>query len=269
VQDYVIGNLLEMVRMGFDGVSLIFQRGLHIGFEAPVVEKFAEKHPDINPYVLPISDERLHGIWCEIMTGFMRKLRKELDNISKKRLLVNAFSYYGLLTAKHLGLDAETWAKEGLTDIVSQSDTEIFEDLDGCMNESDPSVIDLEKYSAKLKMRPVIKKNDCTDVDKVCAHIPEYTALKKKYGVEVYHVLPWIHSLPYKQVQEAIEKMKKAGAEKFLAWNGYDLHTDLPEYHTIMNAGRGTDPNIRLRRFVHVISLANNDISQFNANWWG
>ena len=36
VQDFMIGNILESARYGFDGVHLIFDRGQHLLFEAPV-----------------------------------------------------------------------------------------------------------------------------------------------------------------------------------------------------------------------------------------
>jgi hypothetical protein len=135
VQDYMVSQLVGFMDYGFDGVSLIFHRGAHIGFEEPVIRRFAELYPDVDPFVLPAADERLNGVWSDFMTTFMRKLRNALDAASDRHLKINVITDYTPATSKLFGLDVERWAKEHLIDQVLQTIMETFEDLDGCLNQ--------------------------------------------------------------------------------------------------------------------------------------
>ena len=269
VQDYVLNRMIKMVKMGFKGISMILHRGIHVGFEEPVIKHFKELYPDVDPFRLPISDERLHSVWCEIMTGFMRRLRKTLDGISDERIALNAITDYGLESAKNTGLDIEQWAKEGLIDSVSQADMEIYEDLTDCMSNRDASLIDLENYKKRLNTHPVLCRNYGTDVDKVCAHIPEYKALEEKYGVKVFHVLPWVHTIVPEEYMQAVEQMKKCGAERFLAWNTNHMIPNRPEFTLVSSLGNDIGTDAKLRSFYRVLSLDNVDISQAVPNWRG
>ncbi len=263
VQEYVIRNLCEMFELGFDGVSLIYHRGMHIGFEEPVIERFKELYPDISPYTLPVSDYRLHSIWCSFMNDFMRKLRSRIKG------KINVITDYSLQSAKNFGLDVEYWAKNGLVDIVSQADMETYEDLSGCMKENDLNIIDMEKYSNQLINRPIIRRKWGTDIEKVCRHIPEYQNLSKNYGVEVYHILPWVHSIPYTDYDAIVKRMLETGANKFLSWNTNHLVWDLPQWHVVSHIGNKRDNSIQLSRYHRVLELAGKDISHFNPNWRG
>lgn len=262
VQDYVLNQLKRDVSYGFDGVSMIFHRGVHIGFDQPVVERFKERYPDMDPYVLPFSDPRLHQIWCEFMTEFMRKVRQAFPlDVS-----INVIVDYGLETAKYMGLDVEQWAKEGLIDSVSQSDMETFEDLEGCM---DGDVIDLERYRSKLQEQPILKRRYGTNVDKVCDHIPEYKKLEEKYGVKVYHVLPWVHSRSLEEYRLAIKRMQECGAKRFLSWNTNHMVYDLPETHTVFSIGDHKTEAIELTKSYRMLSINGNDMSHCLSLWKG
>lgn len=267
VQDYVIGQMIKMVSFGFDGVSMIFHRGVHIGFEKPVCELFANRYPGIDIRTLPASDARLHGVWCDIMTDFLRKAHMRLDKVSGKHIEINVITDYGLLTSKHFGLDVERWAKEGLVDAVSQADMETYEDLDGCLNSN--GSIDLEKYRAKYEEQPVICRNYGTNPEKICQHISEYRQLEVKYGVRVYHILPWVNSRDINEYKAILKQMESAGARRYFAWNTNHVIWNLPEFHLITEIGNQADEKATQRRFVRTLSLDNNDISQFNANWRG
>ena len=263
VQDYVIESLKNAVNYGFDGVTLIYHRGLHIAFEKPVVERFKKLYPDIDPCVLPFKDERLHNVLCSFMNEFMQKLRNALGN--KK---INVILDYSLETSKYLGLDAEYWAKNGLVDKVSQGDMETFEDLEGLMQDENPEYIDLDKYNKALCERTVVKRSFATNVPKVLENIPKYQKLKE-YGVDVYCVIPWVHTIQPEEYDEIIEQMKKAGAEKFHSWNTNHLVWDLPEWYVVSKIGNARDDSIVRRKFYRVLSLNGHDISQFYHNWKG
>ncbi|GEM_PF-1451256 len=265
VQEYVLQHMKQAVAYGFDGVSLIFHRGVHIGFEQPVLQRFGESYPGVNPLLLPVTDERLHGVWCEVMTDFMCRLRDVLGN----RIKVNVITDYGLESAKNFGLDIRSWAAMGLVDSVSQGDIETVEDLTDCMSEEDPGLIDLQKYALRIQEAPVIRRFPGTDLKKVLAYIPEYLQLEKQYGVKVYHVLPWTNIFSQQEYLAYVQALQKAGAKRFLAWNSYSSEWNLPEWYHITHLGSREDSSLKLRRFVRLLTLDGCDISHYQNNWRG
>ena len=265
VQDYVLKNMKEVVSYGFDGVTMIFHRGMHLGFEQPFIDKFKAIYPDINPCELPISDERLHGVWCDVMTDFMRRARKELG----ENIKINVITDYGLETAKNLGLDIELWAKEGLVDIVTQADMETYEDLTDCMSDENPKLIDLEKYKNRILDYPPIRRKFGTNSAKITEHINEFISLEENYGVKVYHVLPWIGALSIDEYNSYVTKLQSMGAKRFLSWNAYGAEWNIPEWYYITHIGNESNDEIVKHRFVRMLQLDNRDISHFNNNWRG
>ena len=263
VQDYVVKQLSDAVKLGFDGVSLLFHRGMFVGFEAPVLERFRQLYPHIDPHRLPFADPRLHGVWCEFMNQFMHKLRNTLGKDTK----INAVTGYGLQNSKNIGLDVEYWVKNGLVDSVSQADMEIYENLADCMSDDNPAYIDLEKYQKDLEEKTVVCRAFGTNLEKVLTHMPEYLALKQ-YGVEVYHVLPWIHKYLPEEYPAYIRRLQEAGAEKFLSWNTNHLLPDVPEWHAVRRIGNEPERET-LRTYHRVLSIDGYDISQYHPNWRG
>ncbi len=269
VQEYVINRMVKMVQMGFPGISMIYHRGIHIGFEAPVLKRFHERYPDIDPHLLPVTDERLHAVWCEFMTGFMRRVRKKLDEISEKHIEINVITDYGTATAKHFGIDVECWAKEGLIDSVSQGDMEIYEDLTDCMSDSDETLIDMGKYKKRLEEYLILRRNYATNVEKVCQHMPEYLRLEELYGIKVYHVLPWANTVAPETYMNAVEKMQACGAKRFLAFNTNHMVYNLPEFHLVSQIGNDKEADVTLRQYYKVLSLDHHNTSHAIANWRG
>ena len=269
VWDYLIAIYLDVLKYGFDGLSLIFHRGIHIGFEQPVIDRFKEKYPDINPCLLPYSDKRLHDILCSFVNEFMEQLRASVDKNFDRHIKINVIMDYSLETSKNFGLDAAYWAKCGYIDSVSQADMEMYEDLEGCMSNENTEFIDLEKYSHIIKERAIIKRNFATNVVKVIKHIPEYVNLKEKYGVEVYNILPWVHTFEPYEYDDVVEKMRKAGAKKFFSWNTNHLVWDLPEWYVVSRIGNERNTDIIHRKIYRVLSLDGDDVSHFNVNWRG
>ena len=127
VQDELIEKLKRIIDCGFDGVSLLYQRGVYIGFDEPVLERFAARYPGLDPHRLPIADERLNGIWCEIMTEFMQRLTHELEAYAKRHIAVNVIVGYSPVELKWLGLDTGAWARAGLIDCICQDIMEYLE----------------------------------------------------------------------------------------------------------------------------------------------
>ena len=52
----------DAVAYGFDGVSLIYHRGTHIGFEQPVLDRFHALYPNIDPQRLGVAGGSYGGI---------------------------------------------------------------------------------------------------------------------------------------------------------------------------------------------------------------
>ena len=264
--DYVIANMIKMAEIGFDGISMIFHRGIHIGYEQPVIDRFHELYPDVDPCRLPITDKRLNGVWCEFITNFLRRLREKLDSSFDRHIELNAITAYSIEMARRVGLDLETWAKEGLLDSISQGDMEVFEELDGCL--SDDGLIDLEKYSKALEDRPVVRRSS-GHIEKSCEYIHEFVKLEETYGIKVYNILPWVESLPIDIYKEWVDKMQGLGAKRFLAYNTNHIACVLPEFHVVSHLGNDFGADVTLQKYYRTLSFDNSDISQYNANWRG
>ena len=269
VQDYVIKNMLKMIKMGYDGITMIYHRGICIAFEEPVIARFIQKYPGVDPHQLPFSDERLHGIWCEFMTEFMGRVRKALNDAVDRHIDINVITDYGLESAKNVGLDVQAWAREGLVDCVSQADLEIYEDLTGCMSDSNSNLIDLEKYKKKLEDVPIIRRNYGARIEKITKHMQEYLKLEEMYGVKVYHILPWVFTAELEQYKELVEKMQRCGAKRFLVYNTNHMVWNLPEFQLVTEIGNQSGVDVTPRKFYRVLSLEGSDISQYNPNWRG
>lgn len=265
VQNYVLDNMKDVVRHGFDGVTMIFHRGVFLGFEKPVIDRFLVKYPDADPLVLPLSDPRITQIYSDIMTEFMRKVREYFGSSIK----INVISDYGLESAKMLGIDLRRWAKEGLVDIISQADMEVYEDLTDCMSDTVSGRIDLVKYKNRVLDHPIIRRNFATDFSKITSHISEYLELEREYGVQVYHVLPWANSTDTAQYLEYVDALKKLGAKRFLAWNSYAAASNSEEWYTISHIGNQRDDSFPKRRFIRMLEIDNHNLRYAYHNWRG
>ncbi len=268
VWDYMIGNMVRMAEIGFDGISMILNRGIHVAFEQPVLDRFAQLYPNVDPCTLPITDARLNGVWCEFMTAFMRILRAKLDATFDRHIELNAITAYSIEMAKRVGLDLEAWAKEGLVDSIAQADMEVYEELEGCMSDEDPSLIDLSKYSAEAQERTIVKRN-YGSMEKNCKYVHEFVHLEETYGVKTYCVLPWGEKLPIDVYRGWVDKMEALGAKHFLAYNTNHILWVLPEFYTISHIGNDLGTDACLHKYYRVLSFDDSDISQFNPNWRG
>lgn len=266
VWDYVIANMVRMAEMGFDGISMIFHRGIHIGYEQPVIDRFHELYPDVDPRRLPITDKRLNGVWCEFITNFMRRLRERMNATFDRHIELNAITAYSIEMARRVGLDLETWAKEGLVDSISQGDMEVFEELDGCLG--DDGLIDLDKYSKVLVDRPIVRRSS-GHIEKTCLYIKEFAELEEKYGVKVFNILPWVEMYDIETYKSWVAKMEELGAKRFLAYNTNHILCTLPEFHVVSHLGNDMGADVTLQKYYRTLSFDNSDISQYNPNWRG
>ena len=231
-----------------------------------MIDRFKALYPDVDPLRLPMTDERLKTVWCEFMTGFMRRLRERTDAYFGRHIELNAITAYSIEAARRVGLDLEVWAKEGLVDSISQGDTEMLEELDGCL--ADDGLIDLEKYSKVIEDRPIVVRNH-GKFEKSCLCTGDFLKLEEQYGVKVFHMLPWVEVHDADTYRALVAKMEALGAKRFLSYNTNHIVCTLPEFHIVSHIGNDFGVDVTLQKYYRTLSLDNSDISQFNPNWRG
>lgn len=281
VQDYIIEEFVELQKSGCDAIEPLFSRGWpYILFEKPFLDMFKDRY-DEDARELPLDDERIVELKCEVMTNFMRKLRKRLDEVRDgNRVELHAkilFSVYDNMVA---GLDIETWAKEGLVDVIVSDERRIREALPDNVRTSDGK-IDIEKYHdfATTSLTPPIIYNydsifkpmaDSKGVlqgpESQEVRILEFMEFEKKYGVKVYiEIMP--RALKPMEIKEKAMAIYKAGCEhialwdtetravrkcEWSMWNRIGHKDELPEftdgegeYYTIHRVIKVADKNVR------------------------
>ncbi|MFV0443749.1 MAG: GDSL-type esterase/lipase family protein [Planctomycetaceae bacterium] len=124
VQDHLIEVYREVLQRRPDGVGFLFHRGLPLMlWEEPFRRRFMEAYTD-DPRTLPEDDVRVHRMRAEIMTGFLRKIRRLLDETAQaspnpdRRLKLAVTTFSTPEDNERFGLDVETWIREGLIDQI-------------------------------------------------------------------------------------------------------------------------------------------------------
>lgn len=267
VQDYVIGAFKEALSYGFDGVSLLYQRGIHIGFELPVLEAFYKRYPEIDAQRLPVADKRLNGIWREIMTDFMKRLTAELDEFAGRHIPINIITDYSPQTSYNYGLDIEEWSRLGIIDSICQDNMETFEELEGCMKED--GMIDMNKYKEKMAVRPIVRRYHHNLLEKTVKGAKSYSEIAEKYDVEFFGGMPWATAQPEINIQFR-NALRDVGVTKFSAFNFCHSSWDMPACHIL---SKMCHEEIREEdwkpSFYRVLSLDESNIGTYNPNWRG
>ena len=278
VRNYTVGLLTDAVKRGYDGVSLILTRGLHIGFEKPVLDLLKEKFGETDPTLLPLNDARLIECRCHFMNLLLKDLRESFNLVAKEQgreIGINVISNYSLDTALNFGLDIENWAKKGYITEATQADMEMFEDLEDCMSDQNPKLIDLNKYSKKLKIQPIICRKYATDMQKTLDGLKGYLALEDNYGVKVYAILPWTHCVRPEEYAKAAETLYGAGAKRLHMWNTGQCLEQPAEWNVVKRLGHKNDlkrlscKSVKYYNTYRMLKLDDIDISLFSPNWRG
>lgn len=260
-----IDLLMKSLEGGFDGLTLIFNRGLHIAFEQPVIERVQALY-GVDARRLPFADERLHGVLCEFMTTFMRELKTEVTRVYGNRKKINVIVYYDATQSKRFGLDVETWCKEGLIDGVCQGLMTHFEQLDGCWG--DDGLLDLEKYKKENAKRPVLCRMYGGDTGLVLSGAKELKNICERYGKDFYATLLWESNNP-DTAWELSQELRKMGVERFISWNSNHKAKDMEYINTERTISRGEKENQKESRFLRILAIAGKDVSSFCQNWRG
>jgi hypothetical protein len=123
VRAHAIALFRELAERPIDGVYPIYaRRPPLVEYEPPLVEGFkAEFGKD--PRELDECDPDWLAYRCRILTQFMRELREAMDDATQrqgrsKRIQVTADCMGSEAENLYLGMDVETWVKEGLIDVL-------------------------------------------------------------------------------------------------------------------------------------------------------
>ena len=119
VRAYRLAVIKEGLSYGPDGLHLDFLRHPpFVGHDKPIVDAFKAKYGE-DPFADP-QDPRWLAMQAEVMTGFVRAVRRTLDEASRRQgrrmELTTSFDYRGY---RLQALDVERWAREGLVDQIS------------------------------------------------------------------------------------------------------------------------------------------------------
>ena len=225
-QEQVVKEIRQLPELGIDGILLIFTRGVFLLFEEPFVERFREKYPGVNPCELPLEDERVMEVHCEIMTGLMRKIRRAVDDecerLGREPIAIHTHVGRSLRSNRMIGLDVETWARENLIQGFTAYPMSIEERLEGVMQEAHPERIDLEKYTQKSResfhkiVHREIEGHEMRHVE--LPFVKEYVEMAKKYGVRAYFDIMYRDNPAEQYCKDALEVIEQ-GAEYLSLWD--------------------------------------------------
>jgi len=276
VRTYMANQLIEHLKLGYDGLTLFWHRGMHVGFEQPVQELFCAKYPDVNLCELPMSDARLHGIWEDVLTELLTLLRqkvRELEIAENRKISIHVIGGYNISEDRNLGVNFRRWAEEGLIDEASQADMETYEILDGCMQSDAPDKIEIEKYRQLGRTQKVIWRTHGTRPEKQLAGLPGYLELEEKWGIKVYHALPWVNSRTPEEYIDAAKTLYAAGAKRLHMWNTLQCMPDLAEWNVVKRLGHREELERLYKeqysQYIKILSVGGMDIRYFNPCWRG
>ena len=276
VREYISDQLIEHLKLGYDGLTLFWHRGMYIGFDKPVIEWFRQKYPEINPCLLPMDDQKLYEVWEEFLIEFMRILHKKVQALEieqNRSISIHVIGGYSVREDMKLGINFVRWAEEGLIQEISQADMETKELLEGCMSDTNTGIIDLERYYKKARTQKIIYRTHGTDLEREINGMPGYLDIEKNTGVKVYHVLPWVHSCRPEEYAMAAKELYKRGAKRLLMWNTLQCIPDLAEWNTVKRLGHKEKIEQLCEKqyyqYVKVLSIGGMDIRYFNPCWRG
>ena len=237
VQDYIIGHLLDMAKLGVDAVELIATRGIpYLLFEEPFVAAFMEKYGE-DPRPLPLDEERVMDLRCDLLTGFFRRVRQALDETcGKDKVRLHLRCLFSLYDNRYIGIDVERLVREGIIQGIISYPQRLRENLPETVWQPDGKHIDIEKYHHAVihSTVPLIQRSSDFDFlpptpdtrgilqgpESQTQRIKEFMDLERQYGVTVFFdMLPRI-MMP-DEVQRRVLDLYHCGAERFSFWDTY------------------------------------------------
>jgi hypothetical protein len=284
VRRNIIKHIIDMARLGFDAVALLFSRRVPLlHFEEPVAKRFYEKYGEY-PYNLPLADKRLNSVHSEILTEFMRELRAALDEaVPDRRVEIHARVLFSMYDTNLFGLDVRRWAKEGLVDVILSFPQRLYEKLPPEIMLPDGS-IDMEKYSVYKETSEENTTYFNTDFDfeepyvdcygnsvgpkSQRERVEEFLEIEKEFGTKViFDIMPRVMS-PEENERRAKE-LYSYGAERLTLWDTNARYWRFGMWNTVKKLGhkdallRGERLAEGAIRYSRILSIAGLDESKF------
>lgn len=119
VRAFKLGILREAAERDIDGVALDFLRHPpFFGYDEPLIDAFKSRHGE-DPRTVASDDPRWLQLRGEVMTDFLREIRRTLDAAGAKNgRHIGLAARVDWREHRALGCDVETWLKAGLLDYV-------------------------------------------------------------------------------------------------------------------------------------------------------
>lgn len=122
VRDFIRAVFAEALDRGADGITVMFNRGFALArYEQPVRDRFRALY-GLEARDVADLDPRLHRVWAEFITAWIRELRQLADASGPTPLVarreLNVITGPCLEWNLAYGIDVEAWAREGLVDHV-------------------------------------------------------------------------------------------------------------------------------------------------------
>ena len=262
-------RVVEMIvngSKGFDGVCVFYHRGTLVAFEEPVKRMVYEKY-GVDATRLPMSDPRLHGVMCHFINLFMCELREALDASDENGKEINAIVFHSPEKSKHFGYDVKAWIDEGLVDSISQGLMTHYEELDGLLDAD--GLIDIEKYKKALTERAVVCRNYSPDYRLVTEGAAEFMKICGNKA-DFYATLAWEGTL-VENSYALVKGLKEIGVKKFISWNTNHKAKILQRLNVEKFYAAGNDELYEERKttYLRTLSIAGDDISNYNTDWKG
>lgn len=114
--------MAEALERNADGLNIAFVRGYPcVRYEEPVLKLFNERY-GTDARLLPDTDPRLRLLWAELVTNWLKEIRKMLDDAGPsplaKRRELSVIVGPDLDWNMRFGFDVYAWAQQGLVDAV-------------------------------------------------------------------------------------------------------------------------------------------------------
>ena len=145
VQEHMLALIREILGYGVDGINLIFTRAQpYILYERPVADEFRKRY-GVSHLSVGERDPRLLALRAEFMTGFLQRVRRELDSKSRngRRLQLSVVVMANEDINRFHALDLRTWVSQGLIDELSPGPFG--------MNREEPTPIEVPYFASLTK----------------------------------------------------------------------------------------------------------------------
>lgn len=278
VQDFMIDEFVNMAKSGCDAVVPIFHRGLPwFLFEQPIREEFARRYAE-DCRLLPQGEPRLNGLYCEIMTGFMRRLRAALDAATgKNRTAIHVRVHHTLPDCRYVGLDVEQWCREGLVDTVIPYPVSMREKYGE--KSFDGERLDVEAHAAYLNGSSEFPTDYRGDYEFTVMEdaapqtqserVKEWMALTERYGVKVYFdMMPRL--MGAEEYVKRARELYEAGVENLALWDSYYRSEHLGQWGTAAQLGhKECLAESKEYRRIRILRIADMAVRRFKPSWGG